>query len=91
MKGNHMEYAEYKKILDKGMIDYVNSGGSTFYMGSATKEYVFSYDNEQDAADHKKHLSDKAVQAILKKETLPKGIRLEKCIWHRKDCKDESY
>lgn len=24
-------------------------------------------------------------QAILKKETLPKGIRLEKCIWHRKD------
>lgn len=37
MKGNHMEYAEYKKILDKGMIDYVNSGGSTFYMGSATK------------------------------------------------------
>lgn len=82
-----MKYEEYKKILDKGMIDYVNSGGSTFYMVSATKEYVFSYEKEQDAADHKKHLSDKAVQAILKKETLPKGIRLEKCIWHGKGCK----
>ncbi len=82
-----MEYTEYKKIIDKGMIDYLNGGGSVFYMGSATKEYVFSYENENDAADHKKNLSDKAVQAILRKGTLPNGIRLEKCIWHGKGCK----
>ena len=31
-KGNNMEYAEYKKILDQAMLDYVNSGGSVFYL-----------------------------------------------------------
>lgn len=80
-----MEYTEYKEILDSAMIDYVNSGGSTFYLGSVTKEYVFSYEKENDAADHKKNLSDKAIQAIIKKKKLPEGIKLEKCIWHRKD------
>ena len=80
-----MEYRDYKKILDEAMASYVNQGGSTYNMNYVLKEYVFSYDNESMADDQKKHLSDKAVQAILKKETLPKGIRLEKCIWHRKD------
>lgn len=85
-----MEYKEYEKILEQAMVDYVNSGGSVYYLGSVTKEYIFSYDNELDADDHKKNLSDKAVRAIIKKEPLPKGIRLEKCIWHRKDQKHES-
>lgn len=80
-----MEYKDYKRILDEAMVSYVNHGGSTYNMNCVLKEYIFSYDNESMADDHKKHLSDKAVQAILKKETLPKGIRLEKCIWHRKD------
>lgn len=80
-----MEHSEYKKILDKAMVDYVNGGGSVYYMGSVTKEYIFSYEEEPIAADHKEYLSNKAIQAILKKEKLPKGIRLEKCIWHRKD------
>lgn len=80
-----MEYSEYKKILDEGMVEYVNGGGSIYHMSKALKEYIFSYDNESMAADHKRHLLDKAVQAILNKEKLPKGIRLEKCILHRKD------
>ena len=39
-----MEYTGYKKILDDALVDYVNSGGSVFYMGSVIKEYIFDYD-----------------------------------------------
>lgn len=80
-----MEYAEYKKILDEAMVSYVNNGGSVFYMGSVTKEYIFSYDNNMIPCDHKDHLNNKAIQAIMQKQKLPPGIRLEKCIWHGKD------
>jgi len=69
-----MEYSEYKKILDEGMVEYVNGGGSIYHMSKALKEYIFSYDNESMAADHKRHLSDKAVQAILKKKRCRKAL-----------------
>ena len=81
-----MRYEDYKKILDQAMIDYVNGGGSIFYMSCVKKEYIFSYEEEKSgvpmAADTKKHLSYKAIQAMLKKEPLTKGIKLEQCIYH---------
>ena len=40
-----MEYAEYKSILDGALTDYINNGGSVFYMADAVKEYIFDYDN----------------------------------------------
>lgn len=80
-----MEYEEYKEILNAAMIDYVNSGGSLYYMGTVKKEYIFSYENGHISYEDKKRLSDKAVQAMIKKQKLPSGIRLEKCIWHGKD------
>lgn len=36
-----MEYSEYKKILDEGMVEYVNGGGSIYHMSKALKEYIF--------------------------------------------------
>lgn len=84
-----MEHAEYKKILDKAMIDYVNSGGSVFYMGSVIKEYIFDYDNKNMAYDSRRRLEDKAAKAITEKKSLPEGIRLKQCIWHRKDVGNE--
>lgn len=85
-----MEYTEYKQILDAAMVDYVNSGGSVFYMGSVVKEYIFEYDNENMAYDSRRRLEDKAVIAIAEKKRLPEGIRLKKCIWHgRKDVGNE--
>lgn len=80
-----MEYAEYKKILDQAMLDYVNSGGSVFYMGNVTKEYVFNYDDETMAYETRTRLEDKAIKAIIEKKRLPEGIRLKRYIWHRKD------
>ena len=80
-----MEYAEYKKILDEAMIDYVNSGGSVFYMNRVVKEYIFDYDNEPMAYDSRRRLEDKAIKAIMEKKRLPEGIRLKQCIWHGKD------
>lgn len=80
-----MEYAEYKKILDQAMLDYVNSGGSVFYMGNVTKEYIFDYKDETMAYETRTRLEDKAIKAIIEKKELPEGIRLKRCIWHRKD------
>lgn len=80
-----MEHAEYKKILDKAMIDYINSGGSVFYMNRVVKEYIFDYEDENMAYDSRSRLEDKAVKAIMEKKRLPEGIRLKQCIWHRKD------
>lgn len=77
-----MEYEEYKKILDKAMVDYVNNGGSVFYMASVIKEYIFKYDDDLMADDIRKQLNDKAIKAIVNKQKLPQGITLEKCIWH---------
>ena len=82
-----MNYEEYKRVIDQGMVEYVANGGSLFFMGGVTKEYIFAYDNEYDAADHKKILADKAAQAIYKKEKLPDGIRLKKCIFHGRNDK----
>lgn len=82
-----MEYTEYKPILDDAMVDYVNRGGSTYYIGNVLKEYVFEYENKILPFEEKRKLEDKAVQAILEKKTLPKGIFLRKCKWHeRKGC-----
>lgn len=79
-----MKYEEYKKILDDGMVEYVNKGGSTFYIGNAIKEYFFEYENELLPSDGKKNLSDKAVQAIIVHKPLPEGIRLVRCVWHER-------
>jgi hypothetical protein len=80
-----MEYAEYKKILDQAMLDYVNSGGSVFHMDSVIKEYIFDYDDKNMAYEIQTRLEDKAIKAIIEKTRLPEGIRLKQCIWHRKD------
>lgn len=80
-----MEYTEYKKILDEAMVAYVKDGGSVYYMGSVQKEYFFEYADENLPSDHKDHLNNKAVQAIINKQKLPPGIHLVKCVWHGKD------
>lgn len=80
-----MEYSEYKDILDQALLDYINGGGSIYYITNTVREYIFSYENENLPDDNKKNLSDKAVQMILKRKALPKGIRLEKCVLHGKD------
>jgi len=80
-----MEYKEYKSILDAALVDYINNGGSVFYMGSAVKEYIFEYDNESMECDMRGCFENKAVKAITEKKNLPDGIRLKQCIWHRKD------
>lgn len=80
-----MEYIEYKDILDQALLDYINGGGSIYYITNTVREYIFAYENENLPDDDKKNLSDKAVQMILKNKALPKGIRLEKCVLHRKD------
>lgn len=80
-----MEYAEYKGILDAALTDYINNGGSVFYMADAVKEYIFDYDNGTMPFDTKNRLEDKAVKAITEKKKLPDGVRLVKCIWHGKD------
>ena len=77
-------YDDYKKILNDGMVEYVNNGNSTFYIGSAIKEYFFEYDNKNLPHDSKKHLSDKAIQAIVAQKPLPEGVRLVKCVWHER-------
>lgn len=84
-----MEYTEYKKILDAAMVDYVNSCGSVFYMGSVVKEYIFDYDNKNMVYESRRCLEDKAVKAITEKKSLPEGIRLKQCIWHGKDVGNE--
>ena len=51
-----MEHAEYKKILDEAMVDYVNNGGSVFYMGCVVKEYIFDYEDKNMAYDTRRRL-----------------------------------
>ena len=80
-----MEYAEYKSILDAAFTDYINNGGSVFYMADAVKEYFFDYDNGSMPYETKNRLEDKAVKAIVEKKKLPDGVRLVKCIRHGKD------
>lgn len=84
-----MEYTEYKKILDKAMIDYNNKGGSLLHMNDVIYEYIFEYDDENISYEKRKRLEDKAVKEIIEKKRLPEGIRLVKCIWHRRDVGNE--
>lgn len=82
-----MKYEDYKSILDKGMVEYVNNGYSTFYIGNAVREYFFDYSDPLLPHDSKKHLSDKAIQCIMQKKPLPKGIVLSRVVLHeRKGC-----
>lgn len=80
-----MEYIECKKILDAAMVDYVNCGGSVYHIRDVVKEYFFVYEDKNMPYDKRCNLDNKAIRAIMNKKTLPLGIRLEKCIWHRKD------
>ena len=80
-----MEYTDYKKILDDALVDYVNSGGSVFYMGSVKKEYIFDYDDKNILYEARTRIEDKAIKTITEKKKLPEGIRLKQCIWHGKD------
>ncbi len=84
-----MEYAEYKSILDAALTDYINNGGSVFYMADAVKEYIFDYDNETMPYGTRNRLEDKAVEAIVEKKKLPDGVRLVKCIWHGRTGNEE--
>lgn len=82
-----MKYEDYKSILDKGMVEYVNNGYSTFYIGNAVREYFFDYSDPLLPHDSKKHLSDKAIQCIMQKKPLPEGIVLSRVVLHeRKGC-----
>lgn len=80
-----MEYADYKEILDRAMVDYVNQGGSVFHIDGIIREYTFTYSDENLSADAKERLDNKAVQAIVNKQKLPSGVKLEQCIWYRRD------
>lgn len=79
-----MKYEEYKPLLDRAMVEYVNSGYSTFYIGNAVREYFFDYENEPVAYDTKKNLSDKAIQCIMQKKPLPDGIVLSRVVLHER-------
>ena len=69
-----MKYSEYKDILDQALLDYINGGGSIYYITNTVREYIFSYENENLPDDNKKNLSDKAVQVC----TTRKGLTYEK-------------
>ena len=84
-----MEYAEYKSILDAALMDYINNGGSVFYMADAVKEYIFEYDNQTMPYETRNRLEDKAVKAITEKKKLPDGVRLVKCIWYERTGNEE--
>lgn len=80
-----MEYKEYKEIIDTALLDYINGGGSLYYIGNARQEYIFSYDDKNLSYDDQKYMSEAAAQAIISKKKLPSGVRLEKCILHGED------
>lgn len=79
-----MKYEEYKPLLDNAMVEYVNNGYSTFYIGSAVREYFFDYLDPLLPYDSKKHLSDKAIQCIIAKKPLPDGIVLNRVVLHER-------
>ncbi len=78
-----MEYEEYKDILNGALAKYVNDGGSVYFIGSATKEYFFEYEDGM-SADKIDRLEDKAIQAMIAKKPLPQGIRLTGCVIHER-------
>ncbi|WP_281671941.1 hypothetical protein [[Clostridium] scindens] len=79
-----MKYEEYKPLLDSAMVEYVNNGNSTFYIGNAICEYFFEYSDPLLPYDSKNHLSDKAVQCIIAKKPLPDGITLIRVVLHER-------
>ena len=68
-----MKYEEYKPLLDNAMVEYVNNGYSTFYIGSAVREYFFDYSDPLLPEDNKEYLSNKAIQCIIAKKSLTDG------------------
>lgn len=79
-----MEFEEYDKIIKKALADFVMEGGSVYYIGSATREYFFEYEDKNLSYDGKNRLNDKAIQSIIARKPLPQGIRLIKCVLHGK-------
>ena len=79
-----MRYEEYKPILDRAMVEYVNNGYSTFYIGSAVREYFFDYSDPLLPEDNKEYLSNKAIQCIIAKKPLPDGIVLNRVVLHER-------
>lgn len=77
-----MTYNEYKKIISDAVSEYCNNGGSllNIALNNPTKEYIYEFD-ELLPEDTKKHLIDKAHQAIRQEQDLPTGIRLVKVIF----------
>lgn len=84
LEQDFMKYEEYKPLLDNAMVEYVNNGYSTFYIGSAIREYFFDYLDPMLPYDSKKHLSDKAIQCIIAKKPLPDGIVLNRVVLHER-------
>lgn len=76
-----MTYIECKKIINNSLADFCNSGGSLFKLNNLIKEYVFRFDIEPMADDHKKILSDKAIRCILSGSDLPPNVQLEHIIY----------
>lgn len=72
-----MKFSECRKIINNSLADFYNNRGSLFKFNNLIKEYVFKFDIEPMADDHKKILSDKAVKCILNEQDLPPNIRLE--------------
>ena len=80
-RNNVLIYEDYRKILEAGVQEYLENGGSIDRINTVQREYVFSYDDINIPYDCMEYLTDKAVQAINAKRTLPIGIRLNKCIY----------
>ena len=79
-----MKYEEYKPLLDNALVEYVNNGYSTFYIGCAIWEYFFEYLEPLLPEDNRKRLSDKAIQCIIAKKPLPDGIVLNRVVLHER-------
>ena len=76
-----MECKEYMKIINDAMYEYINAGGSPFYILGLQKRYKFDVEDKTLPHEKVEKMVDKAVQAIGMKDPLPKGIRLVGCKW----------
>ncbi|BCJ95675.1 hypothetical protein acsn021_32440 [Anaerocolumna cellulosilytica] len=80
--GKIMTFDEYKLIITEAVKEYCDKGGSLLNIAleEINKEYLYEFD-EPLPEDLKKHLIDKAHQAMKKERDLPPGIRLSKVIF----------
>ena len=62
-----MKYEEYKPLLDNAMVEYVNNGYSTFYIGSAVREYFFDYSDPMLPYDSKNIYLTRRYSALLQR------------------------